>query len=327
MRRNNVGSCVLITAVSQTANTMKNTTGSTPLGVAFAGSQIPIFPEDIYWHEMLTRKITLALLVIYSIIFALGMVGNGLVIFIFGFYMKKTVNTIWFLNLTIADFIFSCSLPLRIAHHALKLHWPFGKAVCKLNDSIAYLNLYASAYFLAVIGVERCASVSSSAWAQNLQRNWLACYGRRAKVNHHIILISQYVFAFIVPIGVTLASYVKTDQGQRHGTRWARSFKVTKAVTVTFYLCWLPYHVLSFFETLDLETSAVLTAGLPLTTGLAFANSCVNPIVYIVMGYDFRERPRPPLLSAFENVFGEERSSSVTVPRAKPATETSSQDL
>ncbi|XP_015268448.1 PREDICTED: chemokine-like receptor 1 [Gekko japonicus] len=351
-------------AVSPTANSLKNTMGSTPLDVAYAGSRIPIFPnysDDEYWHEMLTRKITFTLLAIYSIIFALGLVGNGLVIFILGFYMKKTVNTIWFLNLTIANFIFTCFLPLRIAHHALKLHWPFGKAVCKLNDSIAYLNLYASAYFLAVISVERCASVRSSAWAQSHRRNWLAwlvaggiwflalassspriqfrhaepspideeviicflSYGRKAKINHHLILISQYVFAFIVPISVTIVCHVKIDQGQRDGAWSAKSFKVIKEVTVIFYLCWLPYHILSFFETLYLQTSAVLTAGLPLTTGLAFASSCVNPIVYVVVGYDFSARPRPSFLSAFENVFGEERSDDV----AKPETETSSQDL
>ncbi len=39
----------------------------------------------------------------------MGLIGNGLAIFLTGCRMKKTVNSIWFLNLAIADFIFLLS--------------------------------------------------------------------------------------------------------------------------------------------------------------------------------------------------------------------------
>nr|XP_056702619.1 chemerin-like receptor 1 [Euleptes europaea] len=328
----------------------------------------PYYLDNGYWQEILTRRLTLALLVIYSIVLALGIVGHGLVLFILVFYMKKNTNTIWFLNLTAANFVFTCSLPLRITHNALKLHWPFGQALCKLNDSIAYINLYASAYFLMVISIDRCVSTRSSAQAQNLRRNRIACfvalgiwllalllswprihfrltepspideevticflyYGRsfkQAKINRHIIVISQYIFACLIPISVTIACHLKIAQKQRLEAQQNKSFKVLIAVTAIFYFCWLPYHIFSFFNTHYLEMSKIVIVGVSLTTGLAFASSCINPILYIAMGYDFKERPRPPFLSAFENAFGEESCCRVPETQANPETEMNAQDV
>uniref|UniRef100_A0A8C3ICJ5 G-protein coupled receptors family 1 profile domain-containing protein n=1 Tax=Chrysemys picta bellii TaxID=8478 RepID=A0A8C3ICJ5_CHRPI len=72
-------------------------------------------------------------MVIYSITFVLGVTGNGLVIFI----------------------------------TALGFHWPFGRALCKINTTLAFLNLYASVYLLMVISIDRCISVVRPVWAQN----------------------------------------------------------------------------------------------------------------------------------------------------------------
>ncbi|CAI9539584.1 unnamed protein product [Staurois parvus] len=106
-------------------------------------------------------------IVIYSVAFLVGTIGNGVVIFFTVFVMKRTVNVVWFLNLAIADFLFSFFLPLSITHVTLNFHWPFGKFMCKLNHTVLFINLYASIFLLTVISVDRYISVVFPVWCQN----------------------------------------------------------------------------------------------------------------------------------------------------------------
>ncbi|XP_069041461.1 chemerin-like receptor 1 isoform X1 [Lepisosteus oculatus] len=115
----------------------------------------------------LRRSLNVMSLVVYSLAFLLGVLGNGLVIWVTGFKMKKTVNTVWFLNLAVADFLFTAFLPLNVAYTAMGFHWPFGRFLCKANSTLAFLNMFASVYLLALISADRCLAVVWPVWAQN----------------------------------------------------------------------------------------------------------------------------------------------------------------
>jgi G protein-coupled receptor 1 len=66
-------------------------------------------------------------------------------------------------------------------------------------------------------------------------------------------------------------------------------------VVMAFLICWTPYHLFSIWE-LTIHHSSyflpVLQAGLPLSTGLAFLNSCLNPILYVLISKKFQARFR-----------------------------------
>ncbi|KAG9275920.1 chemokine-like receptor 1 [Astyanax mexicanus] len=118
-------------------------------------------------HAELRKALNIMSIIVYCMAFVLGVVGNGIVIWVAGFRMKKTVNTVWFLNLAVADFLFTAFLPLSVAYTAMYFHWPFGRFMCKLNSTLSFLNMFASVYILVVISVDRCISVVRPIWAQN----------------------------------------------------------------------------------------------------------------------------------------------------------------
>uniref|UniRef100_H3A879 G-protein coupled receptors family 1 profile domain-containing protein n=1 Tax=Latimeria chalumnae TaxID=7897 RepID=H3A879_LATCH len=98
-----------------------------------------------------------------SLIFLFGLVGNGIVIWLTGFKVKRTESTIWFFNLATADFVFLLFLPLRVTTLLLN-YWPFGLALCKTYFFMSTVNMYASAFILTAISIDRSISIAKPIW-------------------------------------------------------------------------------------------------------------------------------------------------------------------
>uniref|UniRef100_A0A803JYK9 Chemokine-like receptor 1 n=1 Tax=Xenopus tropicalis TaxID=8364 RepID=A0A803JYK9_XENTR len=318
------------------------------------------YDDDEYQEDQETRLIKkimhISSMLVYSVAFLLGTTGNGLVIWIAGFKMKKTVNIIWFVNLAIADFIFTLFLPLSVAYIALDFHWPFGTFMCKLNSSIAFINLFASVFLLTVISVDRCISVVFPVWSQNHRtprlasfvalavwffalcfslpyfifrdtfrhRDFVLCYNnfgydkdntftdlgiQRIKAT----VIIRFLVGFLIPFSVIIFCYTVIAlklQRNRMATS-SKPFKIIIAVLISFFVCWFPYHVFSFLEMTEYTNpnanyGTVLLIGTPITSSLAFLNSCVNPFLYVFMGRDFKNKFMTSIQSVFEKAFSED---------------------
>ncbi|XP_041652973.1 probable G-protein coupled receptor 174 [Cheilinus undulatus] len=94
--------------------------------------------------------------VVYSVILAPGLLGNGLAIWVFRVYVKETKKAVVFMmNLAVADLLQVLSLPLRIYYY-LKNTWPFGHPLCMICFYLKYVNMYASVYFLVCVSIRRC---------------------------------------------------------------------------------------------------------------------------------------------------------------------------
>lgn len=81
------------------------------------------------------------------------------------------------------------------------------------------------------------------------------------------------------------------------GRRLERVLWTVAAVVVAFFLCWFPFHCVTFLDLLRSErwlescwvdwTIRNLT---PLTLSLGFSNSAINPVLYCFVGHHFRGR-------------------------------------
>uniref|UniRef100_A0A667YWZ7 Formyl peptide receptor 1 n=1 Tax=Myripristis murdjan TaxID=586833 RepID=A0A667YWZ7_9TELE len=333
--------------------------------------------EDLYEdykdeYAEVRQSLNIMSLIVYCLAFVLGVLGNGVVIWVTGFKMKKTVNTVWFLNLAVADFLFTAFLPLSVTYTAMDFHWPFGKFMCKLNSTVSFLNMFASVYILVVISVDRCVSVVWPVWAQNHRsvrkasfvslgvwvlalvlstpyfifrdtgasfhdEDIINCFNNFAfsddyetpavvelrQFRHRAMIITRFLLGFVVPFTIIVSCYAviihRLRRNRSLASQSSRPFKIIAAVITAFFLCWAPYHIMAliemvnhmaaeFSETLD----HVTTIGIPIATSLAFLNSCLNPLLYVFMGQDFKDKVRKSILKVLESAFQEEVSRSNT---------------
>lgn len=322
-------------------------------------------------------------LVVYSLTFVVGVIGNSVVIWAAGFKMKKTVNTVWFLNLAVADFLFTLFLPLSVTYLALDFHWPFRTFMCKINTSVSYVNMYASVYFLVVISVDRCVSVVWPVWTQNnrnvrkaswvslavwivalilstpynvyrdtrLQSGKIICYSNYLLPDHandldgrelitfrfRATAITRFILGFLVPFTAIVSCYAvlihRVRMNRTLANQSARVFKVIASIIIAFFLCWAPFHIFALMEMVyfaaashDQKINTVLSVGLPLTTSLAFINSCLNPLLYVFMGQDFKVKVCKSILQALETAFQEDSSSNSRTEQTSQGNNKSSQD-
>ncbi|KAJ7329666.1 hypothetical protein JRQ81_015840 [Phrynocephalus forsythii] len=129
-----------------------------------ANESIYTYDESFMSHHTPT---SISLMTIFSLIFLLGLPGNGLVIWVVTLKMKPSVNTTWFLHLAMADFVCCLSLPFTIVHLGFLDHWPYGWLCCKIIPSVILLNMFASVFLLTTISIDRCLVVMKPIWCQN----------------------------------------------------------------------------------------------------------------------------------------------------------------
>ncbi|XP_040183349.1 chemokine-like receptor 1 [Rana temporaria] len=313
-------------------------------------NNIPIMPTYNDYDERLRYALRIIYMIGHILAFVLGTIGNGLVIYFTVFKMRRTVNIVWYLNLAIADFTFMFVLIFRIITVAINFNWIFGGFMCRMNNAIFFINLYASILLITAISIDRCISVIYPVWCQNHRTPRLASYvalaiwilaiifsvpyviyldtkviGKRTVCTYNIedkdvakaidigLAISRFIFSFVIPLVVIISCYaiILLRIRRKRMTTSSKPFKIAVAVIIAFFVCWFPLHLFFFLElSLDYcgnhHLKYVVLIAIPLCKNLAVINSCINPIIYVFVGRDFKEKFWRSFQSIFESAFMEE---------------------
>ncbi|KAG6923148.1 N-formyl peptide receptor 2-like, partial [Chelydra serpentina] len=271
--------------------------------------------------------------VLFGLGFLLGVLGNGLVIFIASFRMTKTVISIWYLNLAVADFIFTSFLSVEVAYAALGFHWPFGRTLCKIHSAVSFLNLFASVFLLTAISADRCVSVAWPIWAHKHRSPRLAfwsfplaggttlCYNNYIpmgnftreevatlwKHRHRAMVLTCFVAGFLVPFAIILTCYsvIAAKLTRNQLARSARPYKIMVAVVTAFFLCWFPYHLFALLAMSAKGATPTLQVLHDVALPLAYLNSCLNPALYAFIGWGCKDTLWLSVVSAFRRAFSE----------------------
>ncbi|XP_038238522.1 probable G-protein coupled receptor 33 [Dermochelys coriacea] len=118
--------------------------------------------------------------------FLVGVVGNGLYLWVLRLKMRMTVTMLWFLHLISCYLLFTLLIPFFAVYVLLGFHWVFGTVMCKFLDTCISLGMFTSVFLLTLISLDRYTITHHPIWCRH----------------HHNVLRAQRLVA-----GVWLASF------------------------------------------------------------------------------------------------------------------------
>ncbi|XP_012725666.2 prostaglandin D2 receptor 2 isoform X2 [Fundulus heteroclitus] len=115
----------------------------------------------------------LVVVCIHGIFSCLGILENALIIWVLGFRLRRrTVASVWMLNLAMSDFLATLTLPLFTFYLYSSNSWELGSVLCIAQVSIFFFNMFVSAFLLAAISLDRLILVAKPVWSQNHRIHW-----------------------------------------------------------------------------------------------------------------------------------------------------------
>uniref|UniRef100_A0A668RVL0 G-protein coupled receptors family 1 profile domain-containing protein n=1 Tax=Oreochromis aureus TaxID=47969 RepID=A0A668RVL0_OREAU len=264
-----------------------------------------------------------------------------------------TVAEIYLSNLSGADLALVCCLPFWADYVAKGYYWAFSESLCKVVTAIIKMNAFCSIYFLVLVSIDRYVALVHPLSHHRMCRPFYAkleclfmwglglVFALPAfiyrKLLHHSQCILDFnndqhlvyevmtaVFSFIIPVSIISFCTLKIIQALRNRLEGLNTQRTEQkattlilAVLLAFLICWGPFHLSRILDLLErlgiLRCHIVLIIYKHISLYLAFFNSILNPILYVVIGKNFQKRAKElfkhcKCVSYMENLYGEEAS-------------------
>ncbi|KAL1256294.1 hypothetical protein QQF64_011839 [Cirrhinus molitorella] len=273
---------------------------------------------------------------VYGVVFVLGLTGNGLLLTVLLKRRRNLrITEIYLLHLALADLLLLFTLPFAVTEGVAG--WLFGNFLCKLLGLINRLNLVCGSLLLACIGFDRYLAIVHAIPSLQSRRPrtvhltcallWLLClfvtipnmvflsveernhtrlscsYNSYATHANNWRLTSRlitHLLCFFLPLVIMVYCYtsviITLCQSQRSLEKQG-AIRLALLVTLVFCLCWLPYNIIIFMDTLvvlgavpeqNCHVRAQMDQAIMVTESIGFSHCCLNPILYAFIGVRFR---------------------------------------
>lgn len=226
--------------------------------------------------------------VFHSLIFLLGVVGNGLMITVLLRRRRLLrIAEIYLLHLALADLMLLFTFPFSLVDKFTG--WIFGVFLCKLIGLMKNLNLLSGSLLLACIGFDRYLAIVHAIPSMRSRRPrtvhltciilWLVCFGLSIpnlvfltvkvdtithtsscdnynyEINAHNWVLTKRVLdhvCFFFPLAIMSYCYtalaVTLCHSQKSQAKQA-AIRLALLVTLVFCFCWLPYNITLVIKT------------------------------------------------------------------------------
>ncbi|XP_042345157.1 C-C chemokine receptor type 5-like [Plectropomus leopardus] len=250
---------------------------------------------------------------LYSLVFILGFIGNGLVVCVLVKHSKQTNFTdICFFNLALSDLLFVLTLPFY-SHYSVVSQWTFGNFMCRFATGSHTTGFYSSIFFMVVMTLDRymvilhtykvshyrslragvavtllvwmlsfCVSLPDIIFTKVKNESFgLACiYSPENYAWRNYNIFSINVLGLVIPLLVMIVCYgriipiiMNMKTAKKH-----RVVKVIITIVVIFFLFWTPYNISLFLG--FLKSEGILKSNCNLEANLRLAATVTETFAY-----------------------------------------------
>ncbi|XP_062394172.1 C-C chemokine receptor type 4-like [Sardina pilchardus] len=224
---------------------------------------------------------------LYSLVFIVGLLGNGLVVCVLLWFRRKcNLTDVCLLNLALSDLLFVFSLPFWARYAALG-YWPWDASMCRLVTLLYTLGFYGSIGFMVVMTLDRYLLIVHSpsitawrtlrlgtvligaVWALSLVASLpnmvfvdvngtgeahatCALEMSAGSAWRSFEFMEMNILGLVLPLCIMVFCYgrIIPTLVNMKTQRKHKAIKLILAILVAFFLFWTPYHVVIFLHML-----------------------------------------------------------------------------